>query len=286
MAAKTVEVGFHWRRSLVVVGAVRALSTYRKSKIGVVSEVDHKLDGIGVGRIRTVPFSSYGAYDSDADDPVKTRLSESQAEANLPITMPISAYDSDSDNLDSKLSFSKHISHICERVNNQSRVIGRFGNLLSGSIRLRLYKAFVQPIFQYCSAVWHFCGARNSNNLELVNKRALRLVLKDRSSSYSALLSRLDMVPLRDKRVQDILTMVYKGLYNMAPGYITSLFKERSLSAYHLRGKRKLQVPAVRTTAFGLHSFKYLAVLSDELRMSDTLAAFKRGIRSYISSVD
>ena len=69
------------------------------------------------------------------------------------------------------------------------------------------------------------------------------------------------MVSLRDKRVQDILTMVYKGLYNMAP------------------------------TTFGQHSFKYLAVsawnsLSDELRMSDTLAAFKRGVRSYISSVD
>ena len=40
----------------------------------------HKLDGIGVGRIRTVPFS----YDSDAYDPVKTRLSESQAEAQEP----------------------------------------------------------------------------------------------------------------------------------------------------------------------------------------------------------
>ena len=193
-------------------------------------------------------------------------------------------------NIDSKLIFSRHISHICERVNNQTKVIGRFGNL-SGSIRVRLYKAFVQPIFQYCSAVWHFCGARNSNKLELVNKRALRLVLGDRSSSYSVLLSRLNMVSLKDKRVQDILIMVYKGLCNMAPGYITSLFKERSLSAYNLRGQRKLQVPAVRTTTFGLYSFKYLSVsawnsLSDEIRMSDTLDVFKRGIRSYISSVD
>ena len=40
----------------------------------------HKLDGIGVGRIRTVPFSSDAAYDSDAYDLVKTRLSESQSE--------------------------------------------------------------------------------------------------------------------------------------------------------------------------------------------------------------
>ena len=42
---------------------------------------NHKLDGIGVGRIRTFPFSSDSAYDSIAYDLVKTRLSESEAEA-------------------------------------------------------------------------------------------------------------------------------------------------------------------------------------------------------------
>ena len=36
----------------------------------------HKLDGLGVGRIRTFPFSSDSAYDL-----VKTELSESEAEA-------------------------------------------------------------------------------------------------------------------------------------------------------------------------------------------------------------
>ena len=45
----------------------------------------HKLDETGVGRFRTVPFSSNSAYHSDVYDQVKTRLPESQAEA---ITMP------------------------------------------------------------------------------------------------------------------------------------------------------------------------------------------------------
>ena len=44
----------------------------------------HKLDGIGVGRIRTFQFSSDSAYDSVAYDPVKYRLSESEAEAEEP----------------------------------------------------------------------------------------------------------------------------------------------------------------------------------------------------------
>ena len=42
----------------------------------------HKVDGIGVGRIRSVPFSSDSAYDSVAYNSVKTRLSESEAEAD------------------------------------------------------------------------------------------------------------------------------------------------------------------------------------------------------------
>ena len=40
----------------------------------------HKLDGIGVGRIRTVPFSFNSACHSDAYDPMKTRLSQAKAQ--------------------------------------------------------------------------------------------------------------------------------------------------------------------------------------------------------------
>ena len=40
----------------------------------------HKLDGIGIKRIRTFPFSSNFAYDSITYDLLKTRLSESEAE--------------------------------------------------------------------------------------------------------------------------------------------------------------------------------------------------------------
>ena len=53
---------------------VRALFRHR-SRSGKQS---HKRDGIGVGRIRTFPFSYDSAYDSVAYDLVKTRLSESR----------------------------------------------------------------------------------------------------------------------------------------------------------------------------------------------------------------
>ena len=52
--------------------------TQGKLKIGVI----YKRNGIAVGRIRTFPFSSDSAYDSFAYDLVKTRVLESEAEAN------------------------------------------------------------------------------------------------------------------------------------------------------------------------------------------------------------
>ena len=75
-----VKAGFHQRRS-------RSTKWSRKSAYDLVKiknrspKPSHQLDGIGVGRIRTFPFSSHSAYDSVAYDLVKTRLSESKAEA-------------------------------------------------------------------------------------------------------------------------------------------------------------------------------------------------------------
>ena len=83
----TLKDGFHWRRN-------RSRSRSRKSASDLLKienqsrKRSHKLDGIGVGRIRTVPFSSDSAYDSDAYDPVKTRLSESQSQCPSLLTTP------------------------------------------------------------------------------------------------------------------------------------------------------------------------------------------------------
>ena len=56
----------------------------------------------------------------------------------------------------SKFTFDKHVTNLCSKVNLQLQVLKRFRKLLTGQIRLKLYNAFIQPIFGYCSDVWHF----------------------------------------------------------------------------------------------------------------------------------
>ena len=86
--------------------------------------------------------------------------------------------------IDNQLNFNKHVSLVCKKVNNQLNVMIRFRNLICTATKLKLYNAFILPHLQYCSTVWHFCSARNRDQLESLNKRALRVVFNDKVSSY------------------------------------------------------------------------------------------------------
>ena len=68
-----------------------------------------------------------------------------------------------------------------------------------------LYHAFILPYFDYFSQIWHHCGARNTKKLERVNERALRIVYKDKKSSYARLLNWIDLYStLEGLRIQDM----------------------------------------------------------------------------------
>ena len=85
--------------------------------------------------------------------------------------------------------------------------------------------------------------------------------------------------------MNDMLILVFLALNNAAPSYISrDLFTERQTSI-SLRGKRRLVVPRVNTTNYGLHSFRFHAnklwnLLPDNVRVSTSLAAFKMALKT------
>ena len=146
--------------------------------------------------------------------------------------------------IDNKLSFDNHISVICKKINNQFNVMLRFWKLIDKETLLKpLYKAFILPHFYYCSSVWHFCGACNTNKVDNLNKRILRLILQDYSSPYDILLSKVNLKSLFIRRLQNLMITLYKSLFFANyPGYLKDMFTERS-SSYNLRGNHVLALP-------------------------------------------
>ena len=189
-------------------------------------------------------------------------------------------------NIDNKLCFDNYISTICKKINNQFNVMLRLHKLISRETMFKLYMAFIVPHFHYCSTVWHFCGARNTEKLDTLNKRILRFILKDYSSSYSQLLEKVNLTSLRNKRLQSMLIVLYKSLFvTDYPNYMRGMFTLRAVN-YNLRGNYILSLPKARTTTFGLNSLRYHCAklwnaLPEALRTCKDFNEFKRNIQNF-----
>ena len=104
----------------------------------------------------------------------------------------------------------------------------------------------------------------------------------DESSQTSTLFDRIGY-SLVDRRIQNLLIIVFKTINNHPPEHLRDLFRLRDIIK-NLRGLNKLQVPKHNTTRYGKNSVKYLATvtwnkISGTLRSLSTLLAFKKAVR-------
>ena len=186
--------------------------------------------------------------------------------------------------LDNKLKFDSHIASICRKVGRQVNALNRLKNVLPCRTKEALYRTFILPHFDYCSQIWHHCGARNARKLERVNERALRFVYKDKNNSYDRLLNWIGLhSTLERRRIQNMLITINSCLQEKAPTPIVNLLKVKD-TMYNLRGTNMLSLPKVKSTKHGLRSFRYFAAktwnaLPDSIRAMAGTREFLRSIR-------
>ena len=74
------------------------------------------------------------------------------------------------------------------------------------------YTTYVWPLLEYSSSVWNPHTQRNINNLEAVQRRAARAVLKDydRTISVTSMLQQLKWNTLLERRAKARATLFYK----------------------------------------------------------------------------
>ena len=81
--------------------------------------------------------------------------------------------------------------------------------LLLFETRRDFYKAFILPHLNYCSETWHFCHKKSADKLEMVNKRALRFLFRDKSTPCEELLKRIGLLSLRKQGLAKILSTFF-----------------------------------------------------------------------------
>ncbi len=94
--------------------------------------------------------------------------------------------------VDSRLTFSKHISFICQKAGQQTGAIMRLSTIIGMEVKLSIYQAFILSNFNYCPVVWMLCGQCNVKKMEHIQLKALRFVFNDFTSSYAELLKKCE----------------------------------------------------------------------------------------------
>ena len=187
--------------------------------------------------------------------------------------------------LDYQLNFNEQISRICQKVARQLNVLQRISKFLSEETRLLVFKSFIRANFSYCPIVWHFCSKVNTEKLEKLQYRDLKIVFNSYESSYEELLSRANLPTLHLGRLRTIALETFKCINNIAPPYIRDLVTLKQ-SSYSFRYENTLNIPVVRTVAYGQKSFRFEAArvwnsLPNELRKVTVFREFERLVRTW-----
>jgi len=103
-----------------------------------------------------------------------------------------------------------------------------------------------------------------------------------KTSSYEDLLKRTTLDTLNERRLKDILFLIYKVKHQMVPGYFENTVKRNDFKPYSLRNSDFI-LPRYNSVKYGRHSIRYLgpllwSKLASSERNAPTLKDFKRMI--------
>ena len=164
------------------------------------------------------------------------------------------------------------------RIKKTWKILTKHGKLV-------IYNSFIASNFSYCPLAWHFCSVTSTNKLEKVQERALRFINNDFTSSLSELLKLTNTQPLHVRRLKLMACEVYKIVNDLSPQYISDLVNSK-VSPYDFRGEKKADIPRVKSTRYGLRSFRSEAPriwnrLPNNLHDAESYPQFRRLIQRW-----
>ena len=192
--------------------------------------------------------------------------------------------------IDSRLSWSSHISHVASKISKNIGIITRARKVLNKKTLTTLYYTFIYPYLNYCSTVWGSAPPTKLSKLLSLQKRIVRIISgKPKLSPSRELFTTLRILPvdLLNKFKLSIFCFKFLDgeLPNIFDGFITIV---SDVHTHYTRSSYLLYITPPRTN-YAKHSVQYLAPftwnsLNPELRKEKCLISFKRKTIDYLLS--
>ena len=147
-----------------------------------------------------------------------------------------------------------------------------------------LMNAFFFSQFSYCPLVWMCHSRTNSNKINRLHERCLRIVYNDKQSSFNELLEKDGSVLIHLRNIQFLATEMYKLVNNLSSPTLNRVFKRNSDSGHNLRQISRFSRSLVKSVCHGTEIISYLDpkiwdILPDDYKTIQNLNTFKIKIK-------
>ena len=188
--------------------------------------------------------------------------------------------------IDDKISWKSHIQYIHGKISRSISIINKAKhNLDYKSLRI-LYCSIILPYFNYCVEVWGNNYTSSINSLNLLQKRAIRVIHKVGYRDHTNFLFlQANLLKFTDIVKFQTAQLMYKARKNMLPQNIQILFRDRE-GRYQLRGENNFRVNKIHTTrksfCISFCGVKLWNSLGEDLKQCASLQQFKKKYKEHV----
>ena len=190
--------------------------------------------------------------------------------------------------LDSDLNFEPHFNSIRKSSYYHLRNVAKVLPHINQANKEVVVHAFVTSRLDYCNALFTGLPKKAINQLQTIQNCAARVLTRTKKRAHiKPVLKSLHWLPVSYRIDFKVLLLVYKSLHNRAPEYISDMLRRytpcrtlRSSGTNLLEkqvGKRKHG-----KAAFSSYAPRVWNELPCELRMSESVESFKRGLKTHL----
>ena len=184
--------------------------------------------------------------------------------------------------LQNHLHCNKYIDATAKKASNTRAFLQRNLQQCLRKTKELCYKTLVRPILDYASIIWDPFTDNNIRKLEMVQRRAARMVFSDyRSTSrITTVLQQLQWPTLQEHRAQTKVFMIYCIVYSLVDIPLCHLTPTISVRGHNM----KFQIPYARTSIYQRSFFPDTIRLWNSLPQtvvsSSTLDSFKEEVQT------
>ena len=151
----------------------------------------------------------------------------------------------------STLSWKHHIENIASVANKKVSLLTRLKHILDRKTLLIMYTSFVRPSLEYANVLWNNCTDGESDQLESIQRRAVRIITGGIIRSPTNLLyEEIGIETLKKRREKNIVLFFHKIIHNNAPSYLLEFKPIPNPHRVNLRSANNLTTPRCRLVKY------------------------------------